>query len=106
MELKKISDLKPAAYNPRMIDEKSFEGLKFSLTEFGDLSGIVFNKRTGNLVTGHQRVKALIDEYGDIEASIGEDGSIAFVTLDGIFKVRVVDWPLDKEKAANIALLS
>lgn len=33
--------------------------LKASLVKFGDLSGIVFNRNTRNLVSGHQRQKSL-----------------------------------------------
>ena len=38
--------------NPRMITDKAARGLGFSLAEFGDLSGIVFNLRTQQLVAG------------------------------------------------------
>jgi hypothetical protein len=100
-----ISDLKAAEYNPRMISEKNLTGLKFSLSEFGDLSGIVFNKRTGNLVTGHQRTKAIQEEFGDLMI-FGPDlgDSLMFELPNGdSFHVRVVDWPLEKEMAANVA---
>ena len=104
MTAQKLSDLKPADYNPRKITDKALEGLKFSLEEFGDISGIVFNTRTGNLVSGHQRVKALQEKYGDLDLSRAEDGTAAFISPEGnLFKVRIVDWDLDKEKAANIA---
>lgn len=94
---KKMTDLKPANYNPRTISDEALAGLSFSLKTFGDLSGIVWNLRTGNLVAGHQRVKELakagaeIDEYGLIEHPNGER-----------FPVRVVDWDVDKEKVANV----
>lgn len=99
-----LSELKEAEYNPRVISEAAIEGLKFSLDEFGDISGIVFNRQTGNLVAGHQRVKALKAKYGDlvIVPLNDEDG---FIEAPGkkIFRVRFVDWNLEKEKAANIA---
>lgn len=85
-------------YNPRVINNKALEGLKFSLDEFGDISGIVFNKQTGNLVAGHQRVKALTEKYGNLEIVNGE-----IVTPKGNFLIRFVDWNEQKEKAANIA---
>ena len=94
----KLSDLKPADYNPRKISAEALEGLKFSLQEFGDISGITFNTRTGNLVSGHQRVKAILEKYGDLE--IIDD---KIVTPSGYFIIRIVDWDLDKEKAANVA---
>jgi len=100
----KLSDLKEAPYNPRDISEEALKGLSTSIGEFGDLSGIVFNKRTGNLVAGHQRIKALKEKYGDIDISFSEDGNAAVVTLDGyIFPVRFVDWSIEKEKLANIS---
>lgn len=99
-----LSNLKPAEYNPRKITDKALSGLRFSLKEFGDLSGIVFNKATQSLVCGHQRVKSLIQEFGDIEIfEISEERGI-FKTPEGDeFNVRFVNWELEKEKAANIA---
>ena len=99
MNIEKLSELKEAGYNPRRISPEALKGLQYSLEEFGDLSGIVVNKRTGNLVAGHQRVKALKERYGDL-----------VVTADTLtcpngytFRIRVVDWDIKKEKAANIA---
>ncbi len=98
MNIEKLSDLKPADYNPRKISAEALEGLKFSLQEFGDISGITFNTRTGNLVSGHQRVKAMLEKFGDVE--VQED---KIITPAGYFQIRVVDWDADKEKAANVA---
>ena len=96
----KISDLKPAAYNPRFITDEALAGLKRSVEEFGDLSGITWNQRTGHLVTGHQRVKALTKRYGPDLAINGD----WLETPDGErFRVRVVDWDETTEKAANVA---
>jgi len=97
-ELKTLSDLKAAEYNPRTISPSALKGLGYSLEEFGDLSGIVFNKKTGNLVCGHQRVTALQEKYGNapIEDNILKANGHAF-------PIRIVDWPRDKEIAANIA---
>ncbi len=111
----KLSELKDASYNPRSIDEKSFEGLEYSLSEFGDISGITYNMKTGNLVCGHQRKKAIIDKYGDGELQFLSDdyevvGDIEkaamgyFKGSDGNeFAVRLVNWSVSKEKAANLA---
>jgi ParB-like chromosome segregation protein Spo0J len=54
-----MSDLKPAPYNPRRIDERAQAGLTASIEQFGDISGITWNKRTGHIVSGHQRVEQL-----------------------------------------------
>jgi DNA modification methylase len=99
MEIKKISDLKAAKYNPRKISPEALAGLKKSVQLFGDLSGITFNKRTSNLVSGHQRVKALKETYKNIKI----EGNEIFTQSGDKFKIRIVDWPLEKEKAANQA---
>lgn len=97
--LKKITQLTPAKYNPREISDKALAGLTTSLQKFGDIAGIVFNTRTGHLVTGHQRVKSLTEAYGDLPIK-----NAAIETPDGeVFRVRLVDWDLKKEKAALVA---
>lgn len=53
-----ISSINPSAYNPRDITPEAFEGLKASLKKFGMVDPLVVNTRTGNLVGGHQRLKA------------------------------------------------
>lgn len=90
IETMKLADLKPADYNPRVeltpgMDE--YEKLKQSILEFGFIDPPIFNKQTGNLVGGHQRV-AVAKDLGLCEE----------------IEVSVVDLPLDKEKALNIAL--
>ena len=54
----KLTDLKPAPYNPRDITDAAFEGLKESIRKFGFVDPLVMNTRTGLLVGGHQRLKA------------------------------------------------
>lgn len=84
----------PASYNPRRISPEALAGLKASLARFGDLSGVVVNSRTGNVVAGHQRLTALgLDSLPDPPPETVGDG----------IRVRVVDWDLTTEKAANIA---
>lgn len=89
IEKMKLSDLKPAPYNPR-IELKpgmtEYENLKNSLLEFGFVDPPIFNQQTGCLVGGHQRVAVAIDlGFKEVETSI-------------------VDLPLKKEKILNIAL--
>lgn len=81
-----IKDLNPAEYNPREIDDEELEGLTASVEEFGLVEPLVWNKRTGNLVGGHQRLKVLLAQ--------------------GVPKamVSVVDLSLEREKALNVAL--
>ncbi len=100
----KLDDLKPAPYNPRTIDDKALRGLQASLDKFGDVAGIVWNKSTGHLVAGHQRVAALAKQHGKQLKLKGAKDNYALVTSDGArFPVRVVEWSADREKAANVA---
>lgn len=94
--LTSIEDLRPAPYNPRRISKYAAKALSRSLEKFGDISGIVWNKRTGNLVCGHQRV----EELRGMGASF-VDGSV--VAPNGeCFRVRIVNWDDTQERAANI----
>lgn len=100
-----MDELKFAEYNPREIDPESLTGLKESISEFGDISGLTFNTRTGNLIGGHQRVKAL----KLLGAQLETRGSGRFAIVKGRdgeeyeFSVRDVDWPEDKERRALVA---
>jgi ParB-like chromosome segregation protein Spo0J len=91
LEIKRIpvDQINPAPYNPRkelQPGDPEYEKLKKSILTFGVVQVGVFNKRTGNLVGGHQTRKVLID--------------IGRKEMDCV----VVDLPLEKEKALNIAL--
>lgn len=100
----KLTDLKAADYNPRIISDQALKGLKSSINEFGDISVIVFNKKTKNLVAGHQRIKSLVEQYGDLDiVPISENEGRIFLPSGEVFVVRFVDWNIKKEKAANIA---
>ena len=86
VESKNVKDLNPAEYNPRRMSEKAREGLSNSINTFGLVQPIIWNKQTGNVVGGHQRL------YDLIQKGVEETDVI------------VVDLPLSKEKALNIAL--
>jgi hypothetical protein len=107
IDKEKVSDLKPAAYNPRKITEKQLSMLKKSMVEFGDLSGIVKNVRTGNLVGGHQRIKNLDPSWQIFKQShTDKTGTVAIGYVEtpaGRWSYREVDWPQKKEAAANIS---
>lgn len=111
MSNKKIADLEDADYNPRKkMSRDGLLSLKKALWEFGDLSGIVFNIRSGKLISGHQRCKVLPRE-NEITITKKYDtptrtGTMAegYMLIDGEkYQYREVDWPDDKEKAANLA---
>jgi len=84
-----IEKLNPAKYNPRkdlQPGDPEYEKLKRSIEEFGYVEPIVWNKRTGNVVGGHQRLK-ILKELGRTE-----------------IEVTVVDLDEIKEKTLNLAL--
>lgn len=54
------SQLTEAPYNPRLIDAESKRRLKKVLAKHGLVMPIVWNRRTGRIVAGHQRV-AIMD---------------------------------------------
>jgi site-specific DNA-methyltransferase (adenine-specific) len=83
-----ISELKPAAYNPRKnLSDKDpeYQRIKRSIEEFGYVDPVIVNADY-TVIGGHQRLKVL-KEMG--EASID---------------VVVVDLPKNQEKALNVAL--
>lgn len=59
MRRMKVSDIQTASYNPRAITESALSGLKASTERFGLVQPIIVNKRTGNVVGGHQRLSTL-----------------------------------------------
>lgn len=95
----RLSDLKEDPRNPREITDLALAGLSVSIEAFGDLAGIVFNKTTGELVAGHQRVKAIRDKFGDLDIT---DAGITTPSGE-VFKVRFVEWEREKQLAANVA---
>ena len=105
-----VSDLKPNPLNPRTISEKKHEMLERSMREFGDLSGIVYNIQSKQLVGGHQRTfKINAQEEIVIYQRLNkktEQGTVAYghVNYEGEkYAVRIVDWDAKREKAANIS---
>jgi hypothetical protein len=84
-----LAELHPAPYNPRLTLKKSdkrYRKLKRSLQRFGLLEPLIWNRRTGYLVGGHQRRQILMD--------LGVQD----------VPVSVVDLPPAQEKALNLVL--
>lgn len=52
-------DIKNADYNPRIMDKEAKKRLKEGLKKHGLVSTLTWNRRTGNLVGGHQRLEQL-----------------------------------------------
>ena len=89
IEKRDVSELKAATYNPRKDlkpGDAEYEKLKRSIQEFGYVEPVIWNKRTGVVVGGHQRLKVMKD--------------LGFTEVDCV----VVDLDESKEKALNIAL--
>jgi len=55
----KLSEIKPAPYNPREITNEALSGLRHSLEKFGYVDLLVVNKRNMHIISGHQRYKIL-----------------------------------------------
>lgn len=86
---KKIDELVPADYNPRkdlQEADKEYQDIKRGIQTYGLVIPLIMNKRTGNLVNGHQRLKVL--------------KALGWTEVD----VSVVDMDEKKEKALNLAL--
>ena len=89
IEKKNTADLLPADYDPRKDlkpGDAEYEKLKRSIEQFGYVEPVIWNKTTGRVVGGHQRLKVLMD--------------MGMTKVDCV----VVEMDEDKEKALNIAL--
>ncbi len=79
-------ELLPDLENPRRISEETLDNLKESLVQYGFIQPVIYNKRTNQIVGGHQRVKAAVKQ------SLTE------------IPVIYVNWSKKKQKSANLAL--
>lgn len=91
MQIEKIpvAKLKAAEYNPRRAlkpGDAEYEKLKRSITEFGYVEPVIWNKQTGNVVGGHQRLTVMRD--------------LGITEIDCV----VVELDPMREKALNVAL--
>lgn len=83
------TDIQKAPYNPRLIDDANKKRLEKGIKKHGLVEPLVWNRRTGNLVSGHQRLSILdkLEKSKDYE-------------LD----VSVIDVDEDEEKRLNVQL--
>ncbi|MDD2498713.1 MAG: site-specific DNA-methyltransferase [Desulfitobacteriaceae bacterium] len=91
MQIQKLplEKLNPAKYNPRKDlkpGDPEYEKLKKSMETFGYVEPIVWNKQSGHVVSGHQRLK-ILQHQGETE-----------------IECVVVDLDETEEKALNVAL--
>lgn len=89
----KRSEISFASYNPRVISEDARKKLKKNLQTVGLLGGVVWNERTGNLVSGHQKV-SIMDAVNRFNPETGDN--------DYEFRVEVVDFDEKTEKEQNL----
>ena len=88
----KRSEIHPADYNPRKIDEQGKRMLKRSMKQFGVVGGIIVNSQTGNtIVGGHQKVAILDEMY-------------KYPDNDYFLRVEMISVDRKTEKTLNIAL--
>lgn len=85
------SQLKNATYNPRQITAAAARNLRAGLKTHGLVNALVWNKRTGNLIGGHQRISQL-------DALEAESGGNYLLDVDA------VDVDEKTERALNILL--
>ena len=102
-----FSDLKAWKLNPRDIDEAAVEALQKSIERFGDLSGIVFNRRNEALVCGHQRIArihAIAHNRGETATVDLSNSDVGYVRVgEDSFALRIVDWDDATHAAACVA---
>jgi hypothetical protein len=90
------------------MDDETKAIMAQSLAEFGDMAGIVVNRRTGLLIGGHQRTDVLKGGRLDVVdlPTPEPDGTVARGHLEcngRRYAVRVVDWSEDRAHAALLA---
>lgn len=89
------SQIEPAKYNPRKISEEAKKKLKANIKRMGVMGGIVWNKRSGRLVGGHQKLM-ILDELQKYDRETKEN--------DYIIRVEAVDLSDQEEIEQNIFL--
>lgn len=96
-----LSSLASDPLNPRKMDDEARAGLGVSMETFGEL-GMVFNDRTGQMVSGHQRLERLRAAGAVDVVRTGAEGYIVHPKTGERFRVRFVDWDETKQRMANL----
>ena len=100
----KLSELNPAEYNPRKAlkpGDPAYEKLKASILSFGNVEPIVWNRSTGNVVGGHQRLRVLLDlGVTESEVSVVELSEVDERRLNIALNKITGEW--DDEKLASL----
>lgn len=83
------SQIKNAEYNPRKIGENEAKELRKGLKKFGLVETLIWNRHTGNLVGGHQRITQIDSLENDPDYEL---------------TVSVIDVDIKQEKEINLLL--
>lgn len=83
------TQIKNAPYNPRIMGDAERRNLAGIISKLGNLGPPNWNRRSGNIIGGHQRFKVFDDFYG---------------TKNYTIRVAAVDLDDKQEREANIAL--
>jgi hypothetical protein len=123
IEKKKISELKAAPYNPRKSNEEQEKHLKASLTKFGVVEPIIWNKQSGYIVGGHFRIRELkklgykevecvivdLNEEDERELNIrlnANTGDFDWEALKTWDREQLEDWGLSLQKQSETEKIS
>lgn len=101
----KITDIKPAEYNPRQITSEELQKLTNSISEFGLVDPIIINLKNNRIIGGHQRYEVLLNQYMldnnfYAELNLIKMGDIGWIFTETDLKLK----DEDHEKALNLAL--
>lgn len=104
IEKLRLEALKPAEYNPRKDlkpGDPEYEKLKRSIEQFGYVEPVIWNKTTGHVVGGHQRLKVMLDlGFTDVECVVVELDEAKEKALNVALNKISGDW--DKDKLALV----
>ena len=103
----RLADMNPAPYNPRKEltpQDKEWQDIEASMDDFGMVSPIVWNKRTGNIVGGHQRYKILMAK-GEKECMVSVVDLSEEDEIDLNIRLNNVHGSNDKRKLKEILLM-
>lgn len=108
IEKKRLSELNRAVYNPRVDlqpGDEEYESIRYSLERYGLVQPIVWNERTGNVVSGHQRLTVLQNQgVEEIEVSVVSLDDTAEKQLNIALNKTEGSWDNDKLTALLVDL--
>lgn len=87
------SQITPAPYNPRTINDENRKALRRGIRKYGVIGGMVWNTTTTNLVSGHQKLREL-DDLNKYNSETKEN--------DYKLKVEKIEVDIKTEKELNI----